>query len=306
VPICRKSFIEILTNKRRFVLTEEFIDSLCKLGLTNNQARVYLTIASKTKIKVPEIANLTGIHEQDIYKILPKLEQTGLITKSTTKPLILEALAPEVVLIKLIKKQRENLDRAEKNTQEFIKALKCKKAVYNQKEYEEKATIFNTYSQSCRNNAFLAFSRAKKSFDVIGEKDSTNLFLKLALPQLKEHMHIFEKYRVKVRMLSQYITNENCPSDINLKQFSTLDIQIKQVRLGTDAALPFLNYFIIDGKEVVAGTTGPFEAMVTDCMPIVRLAQEHFEKSWQDNNTELIFSSKPTNDLPVKVAPNSN
>jgi hypothetical protein len=26
----------------------------------------------------------------------------------------------------------------------------------------------------------------------------------------------------------------------------------------------------------------------------VQIAQEHFEKSWQDNNAELIFSTKPT------------
>ena len=114
-----------------------------------------------------------------------------------------------------------------------------------------------------------------------------------------------------MRILSEYRNIEkDCFSNIDAKQYSTLNVAIKRVRSNIHASLPFLTYFIIDGKELWAKITGdptcPFKVVVTNCIPIVRIAQENFDKSWQDSNAELIFLTKRTNDLPIKVAPNSN
>jgi sugar-specific transcriptional regulator TrmB len=281
------------------VLTEDVIDSLCKLGLTINQARVYSIIASKTTIKIRDIAILTKIHEQDIYKILPKLEQTGLITKITTKPLVVEALPPVIALKGLIKKQRENFEEAEKNTQKFIEKLESERANHWKEELEEKVLIFNnTSTQSYRNNALASLIKVRKTFDALGERDSIEQFLRFNLPYLKEFEKVFVKYQVKVRILSRYRDSKNFFNDIDLKPLSNFNVEIKTVRSSTYKSLPFLTYFIIDGKELRATTmkypTSSSKVITIDCMSIMQIAQEHFEKSWQDSNAELIFSTKPS------------
>ena len=289
---------------------EDFIDSLCKLGLTSNQARVYLSIASKTKIRVHEIAELTGIHEQDIYKILPKLEQTGLITKTTTKPIIIEAIAPKLALNRIAQKQQEILDDAKKNTQEIIKFIKSKRAVNNHEKLKEKVIIFNKDSQSFENIELQSRKGNRNTLDLFGDRDNTNQYLKSALPYFEEDEKTLVKHHVKVRILSRYRDTKNCFSDTDLKQLSIFNIEIKTVRSSSNDSFPFPDYLVRDGKEIwvrnIGDPTCQFKVITTDCMPIVQIAQEHFEKSWQDSNAELIFSTKPTIDSPEKVAPNSN
>lgn len=257
-----------------------------------------------------EIANLTGIHEQDVYKVLPKLEQIGLISRTTTKPIIVEALAPEITLEKIIKKQQEILDDAKKNTQEIITFIKSKKAVHSYEKLQEKVTIFNTNSRRFENIQLPSRMGVRKTLDLLGDRDNINQYLKSAFPYFEEDEKTLVKYHVKVRMLIRYRDLKNCFSDTDLKQFSTFNIAIKTVQSSMHDSLPFPDYLIFDGKELWVRVTGdptcPFKGITTDCMPIVQIAQEHFEKSWQDSNAALIFSTKPKNDLPVKVPPNSN
>jgi sugar-specific transcriptional regulator TrmB len=82
--------------------------------------------ALNEKLRVPEIANLTRIHEQDVYKILPKLEQTGLITKRTTKPIIVEALPLEIALKGIIKKRKKILTRRKRTLGKSLKLSRAK------------------------------------------------------------------------------------------------------------------------------------------------------------------------------------
>ncbi len=293
------------------ILTEELIDSLCKFGLTTKQARAYLSIAINVKLRVPEIAKLTRIHEQDVYKILPRLEQMGLISKTATKPIIVKALPLEIAFKGIIKKQQENLHDSKKNTREIIESIKSKKTAQNPKEPEESVVIFHTKSQSYKNDYRYLLSRVRKTFDIIGDRDSVNRFLRRTLPYFKEHeCAAFEKYQVKIRLLCRYRNLEkDVFEDIDAKHYSTLNIEIKKVRTKY-TSFPSLTYSIIDGKEIWAASsvdpTNPAKVVVTDCIPIVQIAQENFEKYWQDSNAELIFSTKPTNDLTRKVAPNSN
>lgn len=293
-------------------MTEELIDNLCKFGLTTKQARVYLSIAIKANLRVPEIAKLTRIHEQDIYKILPKLEQMGLISKTATKPIIVKALPLEIAFKEIIKKQQEKLHDSKKNTIEIIESIKSKKPAQNPEETEERVLIFNTKSQSYKNDCLFLLSRVRKTFDIMVDRDNLNRFLRRALPFFKEYeCAAFEKYQVKMRILYRYTNIEkDCMEDIDTKRYSTLNIEIKKVRVSILASFPLLTYSIIDGKEIWAAAssanpTNPAKVVATDSIPLVQIAQENFEKSWQDSNAELIFSTKQANDLPSKAAPNS-
>ena len=68
------------------LIQEELVNRLSQFGLTTNQSKVYLSIIHVGSISAGNISKVTFLHRQDIYKILPKLEKKGLITKTIGKP----------------------------------------------------------------------------------------------------------------------------------------------------------------------------------------------------------------------------
>ncbi len=59
----------------------ENMDLLLGLGLTVNQAKVYLAILKLEKSSVSQIAKLSKVRREDVYRILPSLEILGLIER---------------------------------------------------------------------------------------------------------------------------------------------------------------------------------------------------------------------------------
>jgi DNA-binding MarR family transcriptional regulator len=81
----RKSGRSFKTKRDWESTQEDLVIKLESFGFTVNQAKVYLCIVQCGKTRVGKIAKTTQLHRQDIYKLLPKLEN-GLITKPLTNP----------------------------------------------------------------------------------------------------------------------------------------------------------------------------------------------------------------------------
>ena len=65
---------------------DENTDLLLGLGLTLNQAKVYLAILKLQKTTVGQVANFSKVRREDVYRILPSLEKMGLIERFLGKP----------------------------------------------------------------------------------------------------------------------------------------------------------------------------------------------------------------------------
>ena len=83
-------------------MQEDLVLKLESFGFTVNQAKVYLSIVQSGKTRVGNISKGTQLHRQDIYKLLPKLEKMGLITKTIDKPFMIEAIPIDEALETLI------------------------------------------------------------------------------------------------------------------------------------------------------------------------------------------------------------
>ena len=92
---------------------ENHATKLLGFGLTINQAKVYLNIVQSGTTSVNRIAKNTHLHRQDIYKMLPKLEKMGLITKTVDTPFMVNAVPIETGLNDLLamckQKSEENI-----------------------------------------------------------------------------------------------------------------------------------------------------------------------------------------------------
>ncbi len=65
---------------------DENTDLLLGLGLSLNQARVYLAILKLEKTTVGQVAKFSKVRREDVYRILPSLEKMGLIERLMGKP----------------------------------------------------------------------------------------------------------------------------------------------------------------------------------------------------------------------------
>ena len=62
---------------------DENTDLLLGLGLSLNQARVYLAILKLEKTTVGQVAKFSKVRREDVYRLLPSLEKMGLIERLT-------------------------------------------------------------------------------------------------------------------------------------------------------------------------------------------------------------------------------
>ena len=89
-------------------MQEDLIKELEIFGFTTNQAKAYLAIVRAGSISVSKIAEASKLYRQDIYKILPKLEKKGFITKTLGTPIIIKAVPVKKALKRLVLKERKN------------------------------------------------------------------------------------------------------------------------------------------------------------------------------------------------------
>jgi sugar-specific transcriptional regulator TrmB len=79
---------------------------LLGLGLTLNQAKVYLAILKLQKTTVGQVANFSKVRREDVYRILPSLEKMGLIERFLGKPTEIRATRISDSLTSLVTEEK--------------------------------------------------------------------------------------------------------------------------------------------------------------------------------------------------------
>lgn len=99
----------------RSALNESDMNALAELGLSNRQAKIYLTILRTGSIPVGEISQIVKIHREDIYRAVPKLETLGLVETLLGKPIQIRALPMEKALKLLVQRAQDSVDASMAN-----------------------------------------------------------------------------------------------------------------------------------------------------------------------------------------------
>ena len=105
--------------------------TLVRTGLSKNEAKVYLALLKLGKSTVVEITRKSKVHRVNVYDVLERLLEKGLIgTVMQTKKKIYEAANPEHLLY-LIKEKEEALDKILPQLKAEFKEKKEKQQVYH-------------------------------------------------------------------------------------------------------------------------------------------------------------------------------
>jgi sugar-specific transcriptional regulator TrmB len=274
------------------LIQEDIVKELEAFGFTLNQAKVYLTVVQAGSISVGKIAESSKLYRQDIYKILPKLEKKGVITKTLGAPIIIKAIPVKKALKSLVleerKKALERITRMETKLNEISNAVGNMYETVAGIEHEESHYSLLTEENEIKNRADSIWEKAKKECNVVAS-------LK---PLMYRGANFYQRFRAatnngaKIRLLIEAPKKEQ-----------RLHSNVERVRPDSDnftakfiiskSPKPFQ---IIDLEEVWISTklksqSGTPSVLWSNGENIVTAYHERFERKWNDKKAITIFPS---------------
>ena len=105
---------------------DENTDLLLSLGLSLNQARVYLAILKLEKTTVGQVAKFSKVRREDVYRLLPSLEKMGLIERLMGKPTEVRAMPISDALSLLVTEEKNKSDERLTGMKSSVQRLSLK------------------------------------------------------------------------------------------------------------------------------------------------------------------------------------
>ncbi len=102
------------------MIQDENIQTIIDCGLSLLQARMYLNLLNLGKANVQTIAKASNMARQDIYRIMPTLQELGLAEKIITKPTIYRATPLEEGISILLQKRKKEYAEIQKKTSSLL------------------------------------------------------------------------------------------------------------------------------------------------------------------------------------------
>jgi sugar-specific transcriptional regulator TrmB len=255
--------------------TDENMDLLLGLGLTLNQAKVYLSILRLEKTTVGQIAKFSKVYREDVYRILPVLEHMGLIERLMGKPTQIRATPISDALSFLVAEEKSKFDDRLKGMRSKVQTLSNKdwrKPLPDEESIyiliAEKKAILAKTSELIRNS--------KKELTLIADKARIIPTLSQFTQECKQAI----KKGSQIRLIF-----EGDKSDVLLKEKvqKLIDGASVHIRFNPEA----LNHFIMsDDKEALITTSkesglGESTSLWTNNSNLIGLLRTAFESDWQ-------------------------
>jgi sugar-specific transcriptional regulator TrmB len=265
-------------------MQEDLVIKLANFGFTVNQAKVYISIVQSGATRVGRISKNTQLHRQDIYKLLPKLEKMGLITKTIDKPFMIEAVSIEKALDNLVSKERkkatERISHLENNLRDVVNSLQEQPRV----EEETRFTLLTT-DEAIKNKGRLIFKKLKKECLLVINLENIQTS---SMNYFRDFLQAIADSNAKTRLI--IVTNE---------EEETVKQTIEKIAPKTNHFLIKMiddrickSYQIIDNKEIWIATQQVTESgypcmLWTNDRNIIDVYRENFKKAWSSARLNL-------------------
>jgi sugar-specific transcriptional regulator TrmB len=119
---------------------DDELKTLCNLGLTLQQAKVFLAIARIGQASVKETSTVANIDRGECYRVVCQLIEKRLISQVLTSPIKYEAILFNAGIKDLLEKKKNEVSSLENNIEKMIKKLKT----------EDKPSIIEDIEKSIR------------------------------------------------------------------------------------------------------------------------------------------------------------
>jgi len=117
---------------------EDIIQALNNLGLTTQQAKVYLVLVRREKERVHDISKAAKIDRSNTYQAISQLQELGLIEKILGSPNTYQAVPIKDAISILLKKKEAQYFENKKEAKKIIRLMNKKDTAGTHKEAELK------------------------------------------------------------------------------------------------------------------------------------------------------------------------
>lgn len=165
--------------------TSEYLKSFMEIGLTEREAKVYITLLSGRMFTVMELQEAVNIPRTKIYEVLNKLVSRNIcIEKKLGRNKLYEAVEPKVAMERVLDSYKKDLQRKEELIKQvsevFTPIFKNSKSIVNPLEFidvmKDKTQIHKRYTTCVRSTKreMLTFNKGPYACDTsdrLGEQE---------------------------------------------------------------------------------------------------------------------------------------
>jgi len=269
------------------------IEKLELFGLTQNQASVYAAVLKSGSSSISQISEATGIHPQDICKIIAKLEEKGLVNRTFGKPLIIEALPINIALKNLIvsekQKTRERIKELEHSFADIQKSFDRKQEMTETKREPARLWVLQLDTPATTNKITTAFENVRTQYDALGSAD-TFLHASTAfaawLGKLKQRP---ERMKVRLLMIDEIEKSRHQIIDF-AEKIENVVAKAADFELRSFQGESTAGFAIIDSKEVwfPLHLGDKQYLLVGNSEELVKLVNQEFERVWNNPKTKTL------------------
>jgi sugar-specific transcriptional regulator TrmB len=253
---------------------QDEVQTLSRLGLTTNQAKVYLALVRSGMSTAKTISKKSNNARPHVYLIMPTLEKLGLVQRIISTPSEFKAISLQDALSVLMTRRTKDTSELQTMTKEILKKFENKNT---ETALEEEGHQFILIPQKGINiqKRRVAIKNAQKSIDVI----SSTKRLPVASSFFYEEIMKALQRGVKIRVITEKPEDKKVISEI--KEFrNTLNYRIRYSSVISHAKIS-----IYDKKEALMTTlaTAGFAESSTlwsNNPSFLAILQNYFENLW--------------------------
>jgi sugar-specific transcriptional regulator TrmB len=279
------------STQRRGLVTiqnDKVLDILMKLGLTELQAKTYLTLTRFEKAEVKKISENSKIARQDLYRIIPALEKLGLVEKIIATPILYKAIPLSEGTSSLFQKKSTEYSSLKSSLEMLITDLEeNSKAVADEENEAE----------------FVITSERKRLVANLDKAYSESTSIDIVLPGNALNFMIFNFYETLSSVLARGVKIRVMANKSDMRKGTKQ--KLENLETHSNFELRYVEtvfefgFAICNGREVhIAISTKEVPSLWTNNRQIVRINQMMFETQWDSKAGPELICDKA---IPVKI-----
>jgi YesN/AraC family two-component response regulator len=235
---------------------EKTAKELALFGVTNTQARIYIGLNALGVASASEIASLSEVRREEVYRVMPELEKLGLVTRKLGTPRRFLAIEAKTVLETLTKIKCKAMEGEIANLRQKKAALivQLKTAIrLKTEEEEEEDSSTEVFSEHMSVLAKLVqmIKKAKRRIMLVSSLDQVGTVLVRKIEKTMEMN--------KGQISTQIIIGDSWLNETRSLKLMRSKMADKQIELRHVEMLPF-NLLIVDEEEAIWGEFQPRNA----------------------------------------------
>jgi sugar-specific transcriptional regulator TrmB len=267
-----------------YVRKEPEKNPLREFGLTDTQISVYLSVVRLGIASVAQITKESKVRREEVYRVLPSLEEMGLAQRVLGNPVKVRATPVEEALPSLIKRLRDDtslkVTALEAITVEYLKNQK--KAVVAPLVQNGKSHLTMISQWNAVNHRGVAMvSESQKEVNLITSIHNADL----GFFDFSDALRQASRRKVNVRIIAEAVEDEKQLHEIMKKnRLSKSQLKLKYTNH------PSIHYMIADQKEAMLstmadahGSESPY--LWTNEENLVGILMTNFEQMWHNSSS---------------------